>query len=60
MSKNLFTLTLLKTISILDCFEGDDQEIGIKEIAEMIDMPQSSVYRIVQSLEFPGSEKSIR
>lgn len=53
-TKNLFTLTLLKAIDILDCFEDDRQEIGIKEIAEMIGMPQSSVYRIIQSLEFIG------
>lgn len=54
MIKNLFTLTLLKAFDILDCFRDDKQEIGIKEIAEMIDMPQSSVYRIIQSLEFIG------
>lgn len=54
MANNLFTLTLLKAFSILDCFEDDRQEIGIKEIANMIDMPQSSVYRIIQSLEFVG------
>lgn len=52
ITSNLFTLTLLKAIDILDCFENDYQEIGIKEIAQMIDMPQSSVYRIMQSLEF--------
>lgn len=54
MTRNLFTLTLLKAIDILDCFEDDHQEIGIKGIADMIEMPQSSVYRIIQSLEFIG------
>lgn len=54
VTKNLFTLTLLKAIDILDCFDDDYQEIGVKEIAEMIGMPQSSVYRIIQSLEFIG------
>ena len=54
MTNNLYTLTLLKAFNILDCFENDSQEIGIKEIAGMIDMPQSSVYRIIQSLEFVG------
>lgn len=54
MINNLFTLTLLKAFDILDCFERDDQEISIKDIAGMIDMPQSSVYRIIQSLEFIG------
>ena len=54
VNKNLFTLTLLKAIDILDCFEDDRTEIGIKGIAEQIGMPQSSVYRIIQSLEFIG------
>lgn len=53
-TKNLFTLTLLKAINILDCFETDTMEIGIKEISQMIGMPQSSTYRIIQSLEFTG------
>lgn len=54
MVNNLYTLTLLKAFHILDCFEDDCQEIGIKEISNMIGMPQSSVYRIIQSLEFVG------
>ena len=54
VTKNLFTLTLLKAVDILDCFEDDRTEIGIKGIAEQIGMPQSSVYRIIQSLEFTG------
>ena len=52
MNNNLFTSTLLKSFDILDCFASDRQEIGIKEIANQIDMPQSSVYRIVQTLDF--------
>ncbi|MCI8810942.1 MAG: IclR family transcriptional regulator [Oscillibacter sp.] len=54
MNSNLFTSTLLKSLHILDCFTNDQQEIGIKELAKQIDMPQSSVYRIVQTLEFVG------
>lgn len=54
MNNYLFTQTLLKSFDILNCFESDGQEIGIKEIADRINMPQSSVYRIVQSLEFVG------
>ncbi|WP_130862629.1 IclR family transcriptional regulator [Bacilliculturomica massiliensis] len=53
-TNNLFTLTLLKAVEILNCFDDDCQEVGIKEIAELIHMPQSSVYRIMQSLEFTG------
>ena len=54
MVNNLYTLTLLKSFDILSCFESDTQEIGIKEIADQINMPQSSVYRVIQSLEFVG------
>jgi len=54
MVNNLYTLTLLKAFDILGCFENDAQEVGIKEIANQIGMPQSSVYRIIQSLEFVG------
>lgn len=54
MVNNLYTLTLLKSFDILDCFENDYQELAIKEIANRIGMPQSSVHRIVQSLEFVG------
>lgn len=51
---NPFTSTLLKSFDILSCFSSDQQELGIKELAQMVDMPQSSVYRIIQSMEFSG------
>lgn len=51
---NPFTSTLLKAFDILSCFDSDGQELGIKEIAQLVDMPQSSVYRIIQSMEFSG------
>ena len=54
MINNPYTLTLLKAFDILNCFDLDDQEISIKEISARIEMPQSSVYRIIQSLEFVG------
>ena len=55
MINNPYTLTLLKAFDILNCFDLDDQEISIKEISARIEMPQSSVYRIIQSLY--GGEK---
>lgn len=54
MNINSYTSTLLKSFEVLNCFKHDRQEIGIKEIALKIDMPQSSVYRIIRSLEFGG------
>ena len=54
MNPSSYTSTLLKAFDILDCFSSDSQEIGIEDISQKIDMPQSSVYRIIQSLEFAG------
>ena len=51
---NTFTSTLLKAFHILECFSSDNQELGIKELAQFTEMPQSSVYRILQSMEFSG------
>lgn len=54
MNNNLFATTLIKSFALLDCFHSDAQELTIKDIAAQIDMPQSSVYRMLQSLEFIG------
>ena len=54
MNQNLYMSTLLKAFDILDCFQNDRQELGISDIAAMVDMPVSSVHRIIQSLEFLG------
>ena len=54
MNQNLYMSTLLKAFDILDCFQSDRQELGISDIATMVDMPVSSVHRIIQSLEFVG------
>ena len=54
MNQNLYMSTLLKAFDILDCFQNDRQELGISDIAAMVDMPVSSVHRIIQSLEFVG------
>ncbi|MBR3211524.1 MAG: IclR family transcriptional regulator [Firmicutes bacterium] len=54
MSVNSFSSSLLKAFDILDCFSEETPELGIKELAATVDMPQSSVYRMVQSLVFSG------
>ena len=48
------TSTLLKAFDILDCFDDDQQEIGISDISAKVGLPVSSVHRIIQSLEFKG------
>ena len=54
MSVNSFSSSLLKAFDLLDCFTNETPELGIKELAAMVSMPQSSVYRMVQSLVFSG------
>ena len=52
MNNNLYMSTLLKAFDILDCFDDDQQEIGISDISAKVGLPVSSVHRIIQSLEF--------
>ena len=54
MNNNLYMSTLLKAFDILDCFDDDQQEIGISDISAKVGLPVSSVHRIIQSLEFEG------
>lgn len=54
MNNNLYMSTLLKAFDILDCFDDDQQEIGISDISARVGLPVSSVHRIIQSLEFEG------
>ena len=54
MNNNLYMSTLLKAFDILDCFDDDQQEIGISDISAKVGLPVSSVHRIIQSLEFKG------
>jgi len=51
---NLLVQTLVKGLDVLECFESDIDEKGIKEISQTIDMPESSIYRILQTLEYKG------
>jgi len=44
----------MKALDILECFKDDQQEVGISEISVKVNLPVSSVHRIVQSLEFEG------
>lgn len=53
-NKNFLVQTLVKGLDILECFDNDTDEKGIKEISHIIDMPESSVHRIINTLEYKG------
>ena len=54
MNNNLYSTTFLKAFDILDCFQDDAEELGVSDFSSMINLPVSSVHRILQSLEFEG------
>lgn len=54
MNANFYSSSLMKAFDVLNSFENDRQELGIKQISQAVNMPQSSVHRIIQSLELRG------
>lgn len=45
---------LLKGLTILDCFKTDQEEYGVTELGMKVDLPESGVQRILNTLEFTG------
>ena len=54
MGNSNHSSTVIKALNILNCFADDRHELGITEISSLIEMPVSSVYRLIQSLEYEG------
>lgn len=46
--------SLAKGLTVLDCFASDFEEYGITELSTMVDLPESTVQRIINTLEFKG------
>lgn len=45
---------LLKGLAILECFKNDQEEYGVTELGLLVDLPESGVQRILNTLEFTG------
>ena len=45
---------LLKGLAILECFKNDQEEYGVTELGMLVDLPESGVQRILNTLEFTG------
>lgn len=45
---------LLKGLAILECFKNDQEEFGVTELGQLVDLPESGVQRILNTLEFTG------
>ena len=46
--------TVHKAIQLLRAFSPEDPEIGVRELAARVDMPRSTVHRLLAALEAEG------
>lgn len=53
-SNSQYSTTLRKAFDVLESFRNDRHELGVSDIARKVNLPTSSVHRIIQSLEFEG------
>lgn len=55
LNDNKFLIqSLAKGITVLDCFKSDLEEYGITDLSTLVDLPESTVQRIINTLEFKG------
>ena len=46
--------SVLRALNILDCFTGNNEEFGISEISEYMDLSKSTIYGLVNTLKVAG------
>lgn len=46
--------TIIRGLNVFECFKDDSVELGIKEISNIVNLSESTVYRIVVTLEYKG------
>lgn len=49
-----YNSSILKSLAVLDCFHSDTEEYGIGDFGAKTSLPDSTVQRLVNSLEFAG------
>lgn len=47
----LFIQSIIRGIDVFQCFKDDSTEMGIKEISGIVSLSESTVYRILNTLE---------
>lgn len=52
--KQIVVQALLKGLAIFECFKNDQEEYGVTELGLLVDLPESGVQRILNTLEFTG------
>jgi IclR family KDG regulon transcriptional repressor len=48
------TQSLIRAVAILDCFHANQPELGVREIARQLDLPHSTVGRLVATMHSLG------
>ncbi|KKM09125.1 hypothetical protein SY88_20500 [Clostridiales bacterium PH28_bin88] len=46
--------SLVKGLTVLECFASDLDEYGVTELSALVNIPESTVQRIINTLEFKG------
>ena len=58
MNKNeknkIIVQSMIKGLAIIECFKNDQEEYGTTELGVLVDLPESGVQRILNTLEFTG------
>lgn len=49
-----YNSSILKSMALLDCYQTDKEEYGIGDLGEKAGLPDSTVQRLINSLEFAG------
>ncbi|WP_301861166.1 IclR family transcriptional regulator [uncultured Megasphaera sp.] len=49
-----YNSSILKSLALLDCFQSDREEFGISDFSSLTGQPESTVQRLINSLEFAG------
>ena len=49
-----YNSSLIKNMALLDCFQSDDDEYGIGDFSTMTGQPESTIQRLVNTMEFMG------
>lgn len=49
-----YNSSLIKSISLLDCYQSDADELGISDFSRLTGQPESTIQRLVNTLEFVG------
>ncbi|CAB1261862.1 IclR family transcriptional regulator [Clostridium sp. MT-14] len=54
LESKLLIQSIIRGVDVFQCFKDDNTEMGIKEISGIVNLSESTVYRILSTLEYRG------